>query len=144
MPSILRKDEEDKSMDAVIHSPIWIMIAKSLLALIMLAIGLIAVFVYLKVTAWRLGLQAIESECDMARDNVMLQGTVVRFQLAELQERLKKKPEKAEMEVATTIIKQAIPVLSLLIKREGNLIKWAFSGAKLAKSVFEYFSNRKD
>lgn len=131
-------------MDAVIHSPAWILIAKSLLALLMLAFGLASIFVYLKLTAWRLGLQVIEQECDDARDNVMLQGTVVRFQLSELQERLRKKPEKAEMEVATTIIKQAIPVLSLLIKRESNLIKWAFSGAKLAKSVFDYFSNKKD
>ena len=109
----------------------------------MFAVGMAAMFVYLRITSWRLGLQAIESECEVARDNIMLQGTVVRFQLAELQERLKKKPEKAEMEVATTIIKQAIPVLTLLIKRESSLIKWAFSGAQLAKTVFEYFSSKK-
>lgn len=131
-------------MDYVFHSQIWILIAKSILALVSVAFGLIAIMLYLRLSAWRLGLQTIESECDNARDNVMLQGTVVRYQLSELRERLKKKPEKAEIEVATSIIKQAIPVLSLLIRRESNLIKWAFSGVKLAKSMYEYFSSKKD
>lgn len=131
-------------MDAIIHSPIWMHLAKLLLALIMVAWSLVFIFIYLKITAWRNGLQLIESECDAARDNVMIQGTTVRYQLNELKERLKKKPEKAEMEVASTILKQALPVLTMLVKRDANLIKWGFAGAKLAKTVFEYFSRKKN
>ena len=131
-------------MDAVLHSPIWIYTGKILLALIMFAFGAIAILIFLKRTQWKTQLEALEVECDEVRDMVMLQGTVVRYQLHEFKEKLNKKPEQvSEVEIVTKIVRQAMPLLSLLVKKETSLVQWGFAGTKLVKTIFDFFSDRK-
>ncbi len=131
-------------MQGILHSIFWVLLAKVLLAIFMFVTALLFLLILRRSGEWHQMLIAVEAECDFARDNAMLQATMARSQLAELQERLRKKPEKAEFEVVTGILKKAGPVLSLLMARETNLLKWGFAGANLAKSVFEYFSRKQN
>lgn len=87
-------------------------------------------------------LMVLETECDIARDAAMMQATIARSQLSELQERMKRKEEKAEIEVVSNLIKQAMPVVTMFMNKETNLLKWGFAGAKLVRSAFEYFSEK--
>lgn len=126
----------------ILHSPIWIMIAKLLLAAIMIGFSLLCIFIVLKARLWKESLAVIEAECNEARDMAMLQGTMLRSQLFEVQERLKKKPEKAEIEVVSNLVRQAVPLLNLLVRRETSIFKWGFAGVKLVQSAFDYFSQK--
>ncbi|MBX9685916.1 MAG: hypothetical protein K2X27_04390 [Candidatus Obscuribacterales bacterium] len=131
-------------MYEIIAGPFWILLAKSILAVIMSAFGLLCLLVLKKAGQWKEQLYVLETECNIARDSAMIQATVARSQLSELQEKLRHKPEKAEMEVVGNLAKHALPVLTLLMNKETNLLKWGFAGAKLAQSAFEYFSRKKN
>lgn len=130
-------------MNEIIHSGFWVILAKVIMVIIMFAFGTIGLIVVRNSRAWEQALLEAESECDFTRDMTMVQATAARSQLAEIRERLKKKPDKAEMEVISTLMKQAMPVISLLLKKETSLIKWGFAGAKLAKSAYEFFRAKK-
>lgn len=127
----------------ILHSPFWILLAKCILALIMAAVGLASLFVLRKANDWRATLAIMQTECDVLRDETMLQGVLIRSQLADIQEKLRKKPEKAEMEVIGNLVKEAMPVISFFMAKEKNLFKWGFAGAKLLRSAYEYFSRKK-
>lgn len=124
------------------HGPFLVLLAKSLVALIMFGSGAVCIFVLLHRKQWQEALAIIETECDNARDMSMLQATVARSQLAELREKMTHRPEKAEIEVISSIVKNAMPVLSLLMTRETSLFKWGFAGFKFIRSAYEYFSSR--
>lgn len=124
------------------HSVFWICLAKVVLVVWMFASGAACLIVFRNSKEWERQLALVETECDSARDNAMLQARDTRQQLHEFRVRLSKRPEKAEMEVIGDLMKQAMPVMTLLFKKETSLIKWGFAGAKLAKSAFEFFSSR--
>jgi|688.fasta_scaffold2474742_1 hypothetical protein len=126
----------------IIHSPFWILLAKTVLAVIMLGFAAVCLIVWRQAPAWRNSLAELEYECDVIRDETMMQATIVRGQLVEIQERLKHRPDKAEMEVVGSMVKHAMPILSMLMQRETNLMKWGMAGAKLVKSAFEYFNSK--
>lgn len=127
----------------ILHSPFWILLAKCILALIMAAVGLASLFVLRKANDWRATLAIMQTECDVLRDETMLQGVLIRSRLADIQEKLRKKPEKAEMEVIGNLVKEAMPVISFFMAKEKNLFKWGFAGAKLLRGAYEYFSRKK-
>ena len=129
-------------MQELFHSPIWIMIAKSLLALFMFGFGAISIYVVIYSKQWQEGLALIEYECNALRDMSMLQATVARSQLSEIRERMLQKPEKAEMEVISSIVKNSFPLLSMLMKKETNLIQWGLAGFKFVRSAYDYFSSK--
>lgn len=127
----------------ILYSPFWILLAKSILALLMTLFAVLCLLLSLKANGWRMMLQGIETECDIARDMTMLQATVARSELREIQEKLKTKTEKAKIEVVSSLVKEAVPVLSMIMQKETSLLKWGFAGAKLIRSAFEYFSQAK-
>lgn len=127
----------------IIHSPFWMLLAKLVLASIMFVFALACLIVWRNAPAWRLSLAELETECNVVRDEAMMQACITRGQLVEIQERLRQKPEKAEIEVVGTLVKQAMPILSMLMQRETNLMKWGMAGAKLVKSAFDYFNSKK-
>ncbi len=129
-------------MDQLIHSAAWLIIAKVLLVIFMLASGSIALLIVVRKKAWMESLKELEMLCDIGRDTAMIQCTVARSQLVEFQEKLKSKPERTEIEMITKLVKQSLPVLSLLMNKETNLLKWGFAGAKLVQSAFDYFSKK--
>lgn len=124
------------------HSIFWICLAKVILVLWMFASGVACLMVFKNSKTWERQLAVVETECDSARDNAMLQARVARQQLQDFRVRLSKRPDKAEMEVIGDLVKQAMPVMTLLFKKETSLVKWGLAGAKLAKSAFEFFSTR--
>ena len=127
---------------AIVYGPYLLWIAKLVLASIMGGLALGCLYVCWKAPQWREQLAEIESDCDIIRDETMMQATIMRGQLVEIQERLKHRPEKAEMEVVGSMVKHAMPILSMLMQRETNLMKWGMAGAKLVKSAFEYFNSK--
>ena len=130
-------------MNEFIHSVFWILLAKVILVLLMFAFGAVCIVVFKNSREWESQLLIMELECDTARDMAMIQGTMLRSQLREIQDRLSKKPEKAEMEIIGTMMKQAMPLVTLFMAKETSIIKWGFAGAKLAKTAFEWFQNKK-
>lgn len=127
----------------IIHSPFWILLAKTVLAFIMIGFAVVCLFVWKKAPLWREALAELEYECNVVRDETMMQATIMRGQLVDIQERLRQRNEKAEIEVVGALVKQAVPLLSMLMQRETNLMKWGMAGAKLVKSAFEYFNSKK-
>lgn len=126
----------------IVHSPFWILLAKTLLAFIMFAFALVCLIVWRNAPAWRESLAELEYECNVVRDETMMQATIARGQLVEIQERMRQRNEKAEIEVVGTLVRQAVPLLTMLMQRETNLMKWGMAGAKLVKSAFEYFNSK--
>ena len=120
-----------------------LIVAKCVLALIMLAVGFICLYVFKQSRNWISTLTILETEADIARDNVMMQATMTRGQLAQIHERLTvKKEERHDVEVIGNMIKQAMPVVSMLLAKETSLVKWGFAGANLLKTAYDYFSKR--
>lgn len=116
------------------------LIAKILLALIMSGMGALCLIVFCRADEWRKKLLALEAECDIARDAVVVQATMARNRLSEARDRLTTKYEKSDLEVIGSLVKQAMPVVNLLLHKETSLLKWGFAGVKLVRSTFKYFS----
>lgn len=84
----------------------------------------------------------LENELDELRDLTVLQNVMVRSQLADLKERLRRQEAPQEIEFSSIIVNQGAPLLSMLFRRETSLFKWGMAGARLVQSVFNYWKKQ--
>ena len=116
------------------------MFGKIILGLIMLLVSAICILVLAKRRLWQQQLFLLESECDLARDQLVVQATMTRAQLAEVSDRLKGKNEISNIEAFGKLVNQAMPVLALLVHKETSLFKWGLAGLNLIRSAMNCFS----
>jgi hypothetical protein len=121
-----------------------ILTGKALLVLIALVTAYVFFIIFASSSRWQKELMALESECDIARDEVVVQATLMRSQLAEVHDKLTSKHEKSEIEAVGKLVTQAIPVVQLLLSREKSLFAWGMAGLNLVRGAMKCFSASKN
>lgn len=117
-------------------------IGKIIVFLLFFALGVVALFIVNNARQWREELAIAEKQMDVLRDEVLVAGMVARAQMAEARERLRKDPEKEQSEIMAGLMKQALPLVSMVLKKEKSAITWGLAGFKLVRGLISYFSAR--
>ncbi len=121
----------------------WLLIAKGILVFIMITFSFMALYVAANARAWHLTLSQTEDVCNQLRDMSMFQGTVLRAQLSEFAERLRKGEPRQDPEFAKTLLKTLSPVAMLLLSKERSLLKWSFTALAAGQNLFSLWKRKK-
>ncbi|MBY0551126.1 MAG: hypothetical protein K2W95_27855 [Candidatus Obscuribacterales bacterium] len=119
---------------------LWL--AKGLVSLMFIVLGLVSLVVLSNAQRWREELMIAESQMDIMRDEVLVAGMMARAQMADARERLRRDPEKEQSEIVASLMKQAMPLITLVMKKERSYMTWGLAGFKLMRSVIRYLSNK--
>lgn len=126
----------------LLSSPIWMILAKIILVIVMMAAGIVAFVVFFQIRSWQRSLALMEIELDQTRDMAMLHATICRAQLAAVTERIKNRHEERESDPVAILLSHAGPVISLLVNRNGSLLSWGMTAYKLGNALFSYFRRK--
>lgn len=84
-----------------------------------------------------------QAQCELASNLTFLQADIVRAQLAEVNERIRRAVEPEEQEFTDTMLRTMSPLVSLFIKRERSVIKWSIAAVDVGKTMMRYFFSDK-
>lgn len=116
--------------------------AKVLVSIMFLVLGVVALVVLSNAQRWRRELAVAEAQMDILRDEVLVAGMMARAQMAEARERMRKSPEKDQSEIVASLMKQAMPLINLVVKKEKSAVTWGLAGFKLMRTVISYFASK--
>jgi hypothetical protein len=116
--------------------------AKIIVTLMFSALGIAALIVQSNASQWREELSIAEKQMDVLRDEVLVAGMVARAQMADARERMKKDPEKEHSEIVAALMKQAVPLISMVVKKERSAITWGLAGLKLVRHLVRFFASK--
>lgn len=119
-----------------------LLVAKGIAVLLFFALGAAALIVLGSVRQWKAELAVAERQLDVLRDEVLVAGMVARAQMAEAKERLQRDPEKEQSEIIAGLMKQALPLINMVVKKEKSALNWGLAGIKLVRSLVRYFANK--
>lgn len=119
-----------------------LLLAKVLVSVMFVVLGLVALVALSNAQRWREELMIAEAQMDIMRDEVLVAGMMARAQMSEARERMRRNPEKEHSEVMASLMKQAMPLITMVMKKERSAMTWGLAGFKLMRSVIRYFSTK--
>ncbi len=117
--------------------------SKCIAALLFVVLGLLSLVVLSNARQWREELAIAEKQMEILRDEVLVAGMVARAQMAEASERMRRDPEKEQSEIMAGLMKQAMPLITMVMKKERSALTWGLAGFKLIRSLVSYFASKK-
>jgi hypothetical protein len=92
---------------------------------------------------WAKELVLVQTECELATNLTFLQGEMVRAQLEDVNDRIRKQLEPQEIDATKTLLQTMSPLMMLFVQKEKSIMKWSLAAVNAGKMLTKYFNSPK-